>query len=83
MAKYQVVVHVGEGKWQAIGCEDYAYNSYTEAQASLDDTLERFAEDPTAYKIVKVNDNFYDDQMVEEERMLNIELENWVRNLQI
>lgn len=83
MPKYQVVVDVGNGKWQAIGCEDYAYNSYTEAQASLNDTLERFAEDPTAYKIVKVIDTYHDDEMVNEERILNEELENWVRNLQI
>ena len=38
--------------------------------------------DRADFRIVKVDDDFYDLQAINEERLLNEELENWVRNIQ-
>ena len=49
--KYQVLAHVGNNQWQAIGIEDHFYKTYQQAKLSLQDTLENYGEDPNQYKI--------------------------------
>lgn len=55
---------------------------FQECQEAVDSGNMEDVPDRADFRIVEVSDDFYDVQAINEERLLNEELENWVRNIQ-
>ena len=55
---------------------------FQECQKAVDSGNMEDVPDRADFRIVEVSDDFYDVQAINEERLLNEELENWVRNIQ-